>query len=70
MANILAEIDRESILNQLVPKFSEADARAIVELGPESAIFAIHTLAKRIAELNGVIGKADPASPSGQTARS
>jgi len=70
MANVVAEIDRESILNQLGPKFSEADARAIVELGPESAIFAILTLAKRIAELNSVIGKADPASPSGQTARS
>ena len=63
-----AELTRESVLNLIGPGFSEADARAIVELGPEASIFAILTLAKRVAELSGLVGKVDPSVPSGQMA--
>ena len=68
MASMDAELTRDSVLNQIGPGFSEADARAIVELGPEASIFAILTLAKRVAELSGLVGKADPSTPSGQMA--
>ena len=62
------ELTRDSVLKQVGPCFSEMDARAFLELGPEAAIFAIMTLAKRVAELTGLVGKADPSAPSGQTA--
>ncbi len=65
MQHMEANFTRESVLNRVGGGFSESDARAIVELGPEAAIFAIMTLAKRLPELGGVIGKADPANPSG-----
>ena len=68
MPSMDAELTRESVLNQIGPGFSEADARAIVELGPEVSIFAILTLAKRVAELSGLVGKVDPSVPSGQMA--
>ena len=68
MPSMEAELTRESVLNQIGPGFSEADARAIVELGPEVSIFAILTLAKRVAELSGLVGKTDPSAPTGQTA--
>ena len=68
MPSMEAELTRDSVLNQIGLGFSEADARAIVELGPEASIFAILTLAKRVAELSGLVGKADPSAPSGQTA--
>ena len=68
MPSMEAEVTRDSVLNQIGLGFSEADARAIVELGPEASIFAILTLAKRVAELSGLVGKADPSAPSGQTA--
>ena len=63
-----AELTRDSVLKQFRLGFSETDARTIVELGPETAIFAILTLAKGVAELTGLVGKADPSAPSGQTA--
>ena len=37
------ELTRDSVLKQFRPGFSETDASAIVELGPEAAIFAIMT---------------------------
>jgi hypothetical protein len=46
------------VLNQIGLGFSEADARAIVELVPEVTIFGILTLAKRVAELTGLVGNA------------
>ncbi len=63
-----AELTHESVLNRIGPGFSEANARAIVELGPEASIFAILTLAKRVAELSGLVGKVNPSVPSGQMA--
>ena len=62
------ELSRESVLNQIGPGSSEADACVFVELGPEASIFAILTLAKRVAELIGRLGKLDPSVPSGQMA--
>ena len=61
-------LTRDSAPSQIGTEFSEADARAIVELGPEASIFAILTLAKRVAELSGLVGKVDPSVPSGQMA--
>jgi hypothetical protein len=63
-----AELTRNSVLNQIGPGFLESDSRAIVELGSEASIFAILTLAKRVAELSGLVGNADPFIPSGQMA--
>ena len=63
-----AELTRDSVLKQGRPVFSETDARAFIKLGPEAAIFAILTLVKWVAELAGLVGKADPSAPSGQTA--
>ena len=65
MQHMEANLTRDSVSQPCRRGFSESDARAIVELGPEAGIFAIMTLAKRLAELGGVIGKADPASPCG-----
>lgn len=48
-----AELTHESVLKQIGPGFSEADACAIVDLGPEGSIFTILTMAKLVAELNG-----------------
>ena len=62
------ELTRDSVLKQVGPCFSEMDARAFLELGPEAAIFAIMTLAKRVDELTCLVGKADPSALSGQTA--
>ena len=49
------ELTRDSVLKQVGPGFSETDARAIVEHGPEATLFAILTLAKRVAELTGLV---------------
>ena len=49
------DLTRDSVLKQVGPCFSEMDARAFLELGPEAAIFAIMTLAKRVAELTGLV---------------
>ena len=68
MASMEGELTCDTVLRQVGPGFSESDARAIVEFGAEAAIFAILTLAKRVAELSGLVGKADPSAPSGQTA--
>ena len=65
MPSMEVELTRDSVLKQFRPGFSETDARAFVELGPEAAIFAIMTLAKRVTELTGLVGKADPSAPSG-----
>jgi hypothetical protein len=58
MPSMEAELTRETVLNQIGLGFSEADARAIVELVPEVTIFAILTLAKRVAELTDLFGNA------------
>ncbi len=58
-----ASLTRESVFNQIGRGFSEADACAIVELGPDATVFAIMPLTKRIAELSGDVGKPDPSSP-------
>ena len=68
MPSMEVELTRDSVLKQVGPCFSEMDARAFVKLEPEAAIFAIMTLAKRVAELTGLVAKADPSAPSGQTA--
>ncbi len=68
MSSMEPELTRDSVLKQVGPGFSETDARAIVEHGPEATIFAILTLAKRVAELTRMTGKADPPAPSGQMA--
>ena len=49
MANTKTLLDRDSILKQIGPGFTEAQALAIVELGPVAASFAILVMAKRIA---------------------
>ena len=46
MSSMEPELTRDSVLKQVGPGFSETDARAIVEHGPEATIFAILTLAK------------------------
>ena len=58
MPSMEAELTRETFLNKSGLGFSEADASAIVELVPEVTIFAILTLAKRVAELTGLVGNA------------
>ena len=58
MPSMDAELTRETVLNKSGLGFSEADARAIVELVPEVTIFAILTLVKRVAELTGLVGNA------------
>jgi hypothetical protein len=63
MASMDAELNCDSVLNQIGPGFSVADARAVVELGPEASIFVILTLAMRVAELSGLVRKADPSAP-------
>jgi len=63
-----AELTRDSVLKQGRPIFSETDARAFIKLGSEAAIFSILTLVKWVTELTGLVGKADPSAPSGQTA--
>jgi len=68
MPTVEVELTRDSVLKQVGSCFSEVDACAFVDLGSEAAIFAILTLAKRVAELTGLVGKADPSAPSGQTA--
>jgi hypothetical protein len=60
------ELTCDSVLNQIGLGFSEA-VSAIIELGPEASIFAILTLAKRVAELSGLVGKGDPSGPLAQT---
>ena len=56
MPSMDAELTRETVLNQIRLGFSEADARVNVELVPEVTTFAILTLAKRVAELTGLVG--------------
>ncbi len=58
MPSMEAELTRETFLNKSGLGFSEADARAIVELVTEVTIFAILTLVKRVAELTGLVGNA------------
>ena len=58
MPSMEAELTRETVLNNSGLGFSEADARAIVELVTEVTIFAILTLVKRVAELTGLVGNA------------
>jgi transposase len=61
-------------LNGIVlgPELTEAQARAIVALGPEAIIYALLTQAKMLAERNGRQGPVsrseDPSCPSGQKA--
>lgn len=40
--------------------FSEAEARVIIELGPEATIYLILTWAKSVAKMSVYSGKADP----------
>lgn len=49
MPSMDAELTRETVLNKSGLGFSEADARAIVELVPEVTTFAILTKAMRVA---------------------
>ena len=49
MPSMEAELTRETFLNKSGLGFSEADARAIVELVPEVTTFAILTKAMRVA---------------------
>ena len=58
MPSMEAELTRETAINEVRLGFSEADARAIVELVTEVTIFAILTLVKRVAELTGLVGNA------------
>ncbi len=68
MSSMEPELTRDSVLKQVGPCFLEMDARAFVKLEPEAAIFAIMTLAKRVAELTRMAGKAGPLAPPGQMA--
>ena len=53
MPSMEVDLTCDSVLKQVGSCFSEIDARAFVELGPEAAIFVILTLPKRVAELTG-----------------
>ena len=68
MASMVAELTLDSVLNQIGPGFSEADARAIVYLGPEASIYAILNLAKPVDDCHPP-GR-DDALPAGHDSRS
>src|SRR5512135_798843 len=62
-------LDTASLQALLGPQLTAEQARLIYEQGPEAVVFALLTLAKRLAErsANPAAATRDPSAPSGQT---
>ena len=61
-------LDTASLRALLGPELTAEQARLIYEQGPEAVVFALLTLAKRLAErpANPAAAARDPSAPSGQ----
>src|SRR5512147_53427 len=68
MATATEVLDTASLLALLGPELTAEQARLIYEQGSEAVVFALLTLAKRLAErsVNPAAAR-DPSAPSGQT---
>src|SRR5947209_18347324 len=61
-------LDTASLQALLGPQLTEEQARLIYEQGADAVVFALLSLAKQLAERQGVVSTTpDPSAPSGQT---
>jgi hypothetical protein len=60
-------LDTTALEALLGPQLTPEQARAIYAQGPEAVVFALLSLAKRLAEQRQAASRPDPSAPSGQT---